>query len=87
MFNPVQWVSYKRRRIDSTIDWWLADELVRAMRSDSAFSQWLHAEQLEGRWTKGQRAQVAEAAKALGRGVRELMQAFAMGAGASVTNG
>jgi len=42
---------------------------------------------LEGRWTKGQRAQVAEAAKALGRGVRELMQAFAMGAGASVTNG
>jgi len=41
---------------------------------------------LEGRWTKGQRAQVAEAAKGLGRGVRDLMQAFAMGVGAGASN-
>lgn len=66
--------------------WWLVDELVRAMRSESAFSQWLHSEQLEGRWTKGQRAQVAEAAKGLGRGVRDLMRAFAVGAGAGAAN-
>ncbi len=66
--------------------WWLADELVRAMRSDSAFSQWLHSEQLEGRWTKGQREDVAEAARGLGRVVRDLMQAFAMGAGAGAAN-
>lgn len=66
--------------------WWLADELTRAMRSDSAFSQWLHTHQLEGRWTRGQREEVAEAAKNLGRGVQDLLQAFAMGAGAGVAS-
>lgn len=66
--------------------WWLADELMRVMRSDPAFSRWLHTERLEGRWTKGQREQVAEAAKGLGRGVRDLMHAFAMGAGAGAAN-
>ena len=33
--------------------WWLSDELIRALRSESAFGQWLQAEQLEGRWTHG----------------------------------
>ena len=66
--------------------WWLADELVRAMRSDSAFSQWLHSEQLEGRWTKGQREEVGEAAKKLGRGVRDLMERFAIGVGMGAAN-
>jgi hypothetical protein len=67
--------------------WWLADELARAMRSDSAFAQWLRTAQLEGRWTGKQRNEVAEAARGLGRGVRDLMQAFAAGVGMGIANG
>ena len=59
---------------------------MRAMRSDSAFGQWPHSEQLERRWTKGQREQVAEAAKGLGRGVRDLMERFAIGVGMGAAN-
>jgi hypothetical protein len=55
---------------------WLADELMRAIRSDSSFSDWLQAAQLEGRWTRGQREQLIAAAKSLGDGIIRLVEAL-----------
>ena len=39
--------------------WWLADELIRMLRDDTAFSNWLRSAELEGRWTHGQREQTS----------------------------
>lgn len=64
--------------------WWLADELVRALRSEDAFAQWLRSEELEGRWTQGQRGQLREVVQGLGRGASELIEHFAMGLGAGL---
>ncbi len=61
--------------------WWLADELVQAMRSESDFSQWLSSEELEGRWTRNQRDQMIEAAKNSVQIVYQLMDAFTKGKG------
>ena len=57
--------------------WWLADELVRALRSEDAFAQWLRSEELEGRWTQGQRSQIKDVVNSLGRGAMELIERFA----------
>lgn len=61
--------------------WWLADELVQAMRSESDFSQWLSSEELEGRWTRNQREQMIDAAKNSVQVVYQLMDAFTKGKG------
>ena len=67
--------------------WWLADELSRALRDDSAFSQWLRSAELEGHWTHGQREQLKENFRNFGGGVTQLIERFAMGIGAGIGAG
>ena len=45
---------------------WLADELMRVIRTESAFARWLQSAELEGRWTQGQREQLIGAIKSVG---------------------
>ena len=67
--------------------WWLADKLVRALRSESAFSRWLQTAELEGRWTKGQKQQVGNAVRSLGSGAGGLIEKFVMAFGAGTAMG
>lgn len=64
--------------------WWLADELVRTVRSDSAFDAWLRAQELDHLLTRNEREQlghvVQRAAAALSHGATTLIEAFAKGA-------
>lgn len=64
--------------------WWLADELVRTIRSDSAFDAWLRAQELDHLLTRTEREQlghvVQRAAAALQHGASTLIEAFAKGA-------
>lgn len=62
--------------------WWLADELIRVLRDDTAFSNWLRSAELEGRWTHGQREQLKEGIRNFGGGVTQLIERFATGFGA-----
>lgn len=82
--KPVGW-----RVTQEVMLWWLADELIRALRSESAFGQWLQTEQLEGRWTRGQRQEVSDAVRGLGQGATGLIEKFvaAFGAGVAMSPG
>jgi hypothetical protein len=51
--------------IPAVFQWWLADELVRTVRSDQAFAQWIQAQEWEGLLTKENKSQLFTAAKYL----------------------
>jgi hypothetical protein len=65
--------------------WWLADELLRATRSDRAFEEWLRTEGLEGSLTREEKQQWHAAIKGtmgvLERGVTTLIEAMVNGVG------
>jgi hypothetical protein len=68
--------------------WWLADEVVRTVRDDTPFEEWLRRQELGVVLTRGERAQLGEAARAIGGmlqdGAATLIQAAAHGAGAGI---
>jgi hypothetical protein len=68
--------------------WWLADELVRAVRADAPFEDWLRAEELDGVMTHHEKEQLSEvvrgAAQVLRQGAGTLVEAFAKGVATSV---
>ncbi len=45
--------------------WWLTDELIRTVRDEQKFAEWLRTQELEGYLTKGQRKQFKETGKAI----------------------
>jgi hypothetical protein len=67
--------------------WWLADELVRQVRADTPFEQWVRAQEMTGPGglTSGQMERMGEAAQAvaaaLGRGASTLIESLAKGYG------
>jgi hypothetical protein len=67
--------------------WWLADELERAIRSESEFGEWLRRAELDGRWTKGQKQRIFEVVQGAGNFAKQLIEAFAVGAGAGTASG
>lgn len=72
--------------------WWLADELVRAVRRDDVpFEDWLRAQELDNLLTRQEREQLEQtvrgAVKVLGQGATTLVEAFAKGLGESGVGG
>lgn len=72
--------------------WWLADELVRAVRrEDVPFDDWLRAQEMDHLLTKKEREQLGQVARGavqvLGQGATTLVEAFAKGLGDSLAGG
>ena len=63
--------------------WWLADELLRNVRDDKPFEQWLRNQEMVGLLTKQEIDNLAKAAKFLGgllnKGAVTLIEAYAKG--------
>jgi len=71
--------------------WWLADELVRTVREETPFGEWLQKQELGFLLTRGEKEQLGKAAHAVGDllkdGAVTLIQAAAGGAGAAMVTG
>ena len=63
---------------------WLTDELMRSVREEVDFEDWLRKSEMQGRWTVGQREQLKETAISLRNYSAELLKYFVMGAGGSM---
>lgn len=63
---------------------WLTDELMRSVREEVDFEDWLRKSEMQGRWTVGQREQLKETAISLRNYSAELFKYFVMGAGGNV---
>jgi hypothetical protein len=63
--------------------WWLADELVRAVRHETPFEDWLRQQEWEGLLTRGEKDELGKAIRAVGEllkdGARTLIEALAQG--------
>ncbi len=79
------------RVVPQAMLWWLADELVRAIRTDTPFEDWLRAQELDHLLTHKEREQLGQvvrgAVQALGQGATTLVEAFAKGLGESLVGG
>jgi hypothetical protein len=68
--------------------WWLTDEMVRTVRDDTPFEEWLRQQEMGIVLTKGEREQLGEAVRAivgmLQDGAATLIEAAAKGAGKAV---
>jgi len=68
--------------------WWLADELVKIVRRDTPFEDWLQAQEMEGLLTKGEKQKLEKAARSAGEllkgGATALIQAAAKGLGEAI---
>jgi hypothetical protein len=65
--------------------WWLMDELVKIVRRDTPFKDWLQAQEMEGLLTRGEKQKLEKAARVVGEllkgGATALIQAAAKGLG------
>jgi hypothetical protein len=63
--------------------WWLADEIVRSVRDEPSFEEWLRAQEWDGLLTRGEKEQLGkitrEVAELLKGGASELIKAAAQG--------
>jgi hypothetical protein len=68
--------------------WWLADELVRTVRRDQPFAEWLQAQEWVGLLTKSEKEKLgktsAQFASLLKEGAAELIKAAAKGIGGAI---
>jgi len=68
--------------------WWLTDEMVRTVRDDMSFEEWLRGQEMGIVLTRGEREQLGQAARAivgmLQDGAATLIEAAAKGAGEAV---
>jgi len=64
--------------------WWLADELVRTVRDETLFEEWLQKQELGFLLTRGEKEQLGKAVREVGGllkdGATTLIQAAAKGA-------
>ena len=71
--------------------WWLADELVRTVRDETSFEEWLQKQELGFLLTRGEKEQLGKAVRAvadlLKGGVTTLVEAAARGVGEGVAKG
>ncbi len=71
--------------------WWLADEILRQVRDDATFAQWITTQELDGVLTKGEKERLGEAVKSLAKLVRQgattIIEAFAKGYGDTLAKG
>jgi len=71
--------------------WWLADELVRTVRDETPFEEWLQKQELGGLLTRGEKEQLGKALHAVGsllkNGAATLIEAAAKGAGQAMVKG
>jgi hypothetical protein len=71
--------------------WWLADELVRTVRRETPFEEWLQAQGWEGLLTRSEKQQLDKGVRAvtglLKGGVTTLIEAAAKGAGEAMVKG
>jgi hypothetical protein len=71
--------------------WWLADELVRIVRDESSFEEWLRKQEWEGLLTRSEKQQLGKGVRAVGGllrdGVASLIEAAAKGVGEAMVKG
>jgi len=71
--------------------WWLADELVRTVRDEPSFEEWLRKQEWEGLLTRGEKQQLDKGIRAvvglLKDGVTTLIEAAAKGTGEAIVKG
>jgi hypothetical protein len=65
--------------------WWLADELIRALRGDTSFGDWLRAQELDGLLTRREREQMVGIVQGLRQGQAAFLEGFAKGLGIRVS--
>ncbi|MGB3299258.1 MAG: AAA-like domain-containing protein, partial [Phormidesmis sp.] len=70
--------------------WWLADELVRIVRSDRPFDQWLQAQEMDNCLTSQEKENLTKftrsVADILQQGITKFIDAFAEGIGKGLTS-
>jgi hypothetical protein len=71
--------------------WWLADELVRTVRDEPSFEEWLRKQEWEDLLTRGEKQELDKGVRAvvglLKDGVATLIKAAAKGAGEAIVKG
>jgi hypothetical protein len=71
--------------------WWLADELVRTVRDEPSFEEWLRKQEWEGLLTRDEKQQLDKGVRAvvglLKDGAKTLIEAAAKGAGEAIVKG
>ena len=71
--------------------WWLADQLILALRNGDDLGSWLRQNQWDGMFTTGERSQLVKAANGVGGflkgGVETFIKAAAEGFGKSISGG
>jgi hypothetical protein len=71
--------------------WWLADELVRTVRDEPSFEEWLRKQEWEGLLTRGEKQELDKGIRTVvglfKDGVTTLIEAAAKGAGEAVVKG
>ncbi|MGB3766922.1 MAG: AAA-like domain-containing protein [Phormidesmis sp.] len=77
-------------RVESKVmTWWLADELVRTVRSDRPFDQWLQAQEMDNYLTKQEKDSLMQYARSIAtllqEGVEKFVETFAEGLGKGLT--
>ncbi len=79
------------RVVPQAMLWWLADELVRAVRTDTPFENWLRAQELDNLLTRKEREQLGEVVRGtvqvLQQGATTLIETFAKGLGEGTAKG
>lgn len=82
--SPGEWTITSRAFL-----WWLVDEIVKNVRDETEFNNWLQAQEMDWLLTEQQRQHFGEAAKGImattGKGVTALIEAFAKSVGESIT--
>lgn len=73
-------------RIESQVmTWWLADELVRTLRSDRPFEQWLQAQEMDNYLTSQEKENLVQLTSSIAiflqKGVTKFIETFAEGIG------
>lgn len=79
------------RVVPQAMLWWLADELVRAIRMDTPLEDWLRAQELDNLLSHKEREQFGQvvrgAVQVLQQGATTLIEAFAKGLGEGTAKG
>lgn len=76
-------VAGKWRVLPAAYLWWMVDEIVRTVREDTPFDQWLSDQEMGMLFTRGQKEQLGSAMKhvsqTVGLGIKELVKSTASG--------
>lgn len=67
--------------------WWLSEELIRTVRDDVAFEEWLHVQEWDGLVKVGEKRQLNQAALVLGELLKEGINTFIKAAAEEVAKG